>query len=107
MSLDVRPHLLSELPARLLIEAEMNAAVHARVIDVLRDLPEAAVLKHDAGNCRIVERDEVMACAEQTLEHFTRSTARAAVRRSVAREARRDHERHEVGIAACEQIAVL
>jgi hypothetical protein len=34
----------------------MNAAVHARVIDVVRDLPEAAVLEHDAGNGRIAER---------------------------------------------------
>src|SRR4051794_3395854 len=98
--------LASEPGAGFLVEAEVDAAIDARVVDVVRDLAQVAVLERHPGERRIVEHDEMMAPAKGAFEHLARRGARAAMRRGVARKARRGHERFEVRIAARERIAV-
>jgi hypothetical protein len=61
--------------SRFLVEAEVNAAVNARVVDVVGDIPEVRVLQRDGRNRRIRERDGVSVGAEQPLGDRTSGAA--------------------------------
>jgi len=76
---DVRAHLPPEFRARFLVEAEVNASVYTRVVDVAGHLLEGAVLKDNTLNQRIADRDEVMPGTVQPLEHFTGRVAGTAM----------------------------
>src|SRR5260221_13807873 len=95
---DGRRDLSSQLCACLLVESEMNAAIHAGVVDVRGDLLEFLILKHDSRNRRIRHRDGMTAGAVETPEHLSTAIASACVIRSVTGEARcRDERRPRRG----------
>ena len=51
---NIRPDVASQIAAGLLIEAKMNAAVDARITDIVRDLVEPGVVEGHprCGSCR-------------------------------------------------------
>src|SRR5580700_2583548 len=83
---DVLTDSAALLRALVLIEAKMNAAVDARVRDVLSDRSKRPVGEGDAER-HTRNGDRPMAVAVKTVEHLASSVAERAVSRRIAREA--------------------
>src|SRR5688572_12588921 len=94
----VPPHVVAHAPPLLhacrLIEAEVNPAEDARIVDVSRDLVECRIAQHDAGHRRMRHDDLVAMQAKCMLEHRARRTAGRGVAGAVAGMAGRFDERH-------------
>ena len=67
LQIDVPANAASHQASSLLVEAEMDAAVDARVIDVVGDVTKVRVLQRHVWNGRMRERDRV---AEGTVEQL-------------------------------------
>jgi hypothetical protein len=65
--------------ARALIEAEVNAAVDARRVDIVGDVLERFVLERDTGDGRVRQRDGGKLVAEIRLGHATGGITRRGV----------------------------
>lgn len=92
--------------ACLLVEAEVYAAVNARIVYVLRNLLEAAVLQDDSRHGRTGQGDEVILAAEQAFEQGNGRVGGARVSGGIARMARCTDERYEVCVATGLAVAV-
>ena len=86
---DVGAHTASQVAAGLLIEAEVDAAVDARIVDVVGHLRERGVVERHLRNARVRQGDVVTAAAEDLLGYRAPRIARRRVRRRIARKARR------------------
>jgi hypothetical protein len=75
-----------------LIETEVDAPGHARIVDVVGDLLEGVVVERQAENGGVRQRDVERKATEQGFGHGPGSVARGRVRRSIARKARRRYE---------------
>jgi len=89
-----------------LVEAVVDPAEHARVVNVVGDLLEAAVLQNDGRQRGRGQLDEMVPGAIQPLEHFARRTGGTAMRGWVTREAGCKHEGYEVRITLSAGVAV-
>src|SRR5688572_2885970 len=92
---DVLPDFLSLTRACILIETEMNAAIHARIIDVLGDVTEGAIGECHAGNARTGKDDGIAVLAEDVLGYAPRRVARGGMSGWVSRKTRGGDEWHK------------
>src|SRR5262245_29746011 len=86
---DVAP----KLAAGILVKTIVNAAVDARVGDVIRDLLEGVILERQRRYAGVGDGDVVPGSAEFATQDLGGTVAAAAVIRRPAREARRGNER--------------
>lgn len=75
---DVLTDPASLLSARILIEAEMDPAIDARVVDVSGDLLELVVLERHACDGWRRHRDGLRSPAEDTLDHLASALLKVA-----------------------------
>src|SRR5262245_19665830 len=76
---DIPADTLALERAGFLIEAVVNTAVDASVIDIVRDLLEGCVVQDDLGHGRMSQRDVVTVAPELLFEHCARGGAEAGV----------------------------
>src|SRR3954454_20178846 len=106
VSVDVPGDVASQIGARFLIEAKMNAAIDARVGDVVGDLAEAGVMESQSRLGRIRHGDRMVALPVSAPQNFGSAVAGRAVIRRIARETRREYIWHEGDITFGSRIAV-
>src|SRR4051812_44344298 len=95
----VLPNITSDLAAGLLIEAEVDAAIDARIADIVGDLAERGVVEGQARNGGIGHGDAMAIVLVDPPEHLGGAVACASVVGRVARETGRDHVRLERRVA--------
>src|SRR4029453_12777504 len=106
MRQDVGCDLPSLSPARLLVEAVVDPAIHSRIVYVVAYLREVGVVQQDVRQARTRQGD-VMACrAEDCLGYLAGGVARTSVGRRIAREAGCGDERCPVQVWLGTRIAV-
>ena len=101
----VHPNLTALNGAGILIESEMDSAKHARVVDVVREIV------NDSYESAGLARQDARARSEcdgpqKLLSDFTRGVTGRRMRRGVARERRRRHERQPRGVRLGARIPV-
>ena len=82
------PNRFSQHAPASLVRPEMNSAVHPRVRNLSRNLPERCVLQSDGRHGRIRQRDRNAIIAVDVPHHFRARIGRAAVVRGIARKTR-------------------
>src|SRR5262245_33007341 len=98
VSVNVLSDSASQRRARVLIGAEMDAAVDPSVFDVVGNLRKRAVLEGHSRDSRAREGDGDAPVAIDVFHHFARRIAQRAVSRWIPRETRGHDVRHEPGL---------
>jgi hypothetical protein len=103
---DVRTHFVSLMGPSLLIETEMDAAVDAGIIDVVRDFFPITVIEGDAWQTWMRQRDGVAALAESLLKHLASGTGHGRMARQITGVRRRRDQRNPGRIGIGQAVAI-
>src|SRR6266496_2677637 len=85
----------TQIGAGILIEAEMDASVDARVADIVRDLVEPGVVEGQSRHGGVRHGDGMATGTVDTPQDLGGAIASAAVIRRIAGETRRENVRHK------------
>src|SRR5262245_17272940 len=106
LAVDILADQATLLGTCVLVETEVNTAIYACVVDVIRDLPEAGVVEVYVRYSRTPQIDRLAPASVDALENLACRIAQGGVCRRIARKTRRDDEWRKRGVAVSFWIAV-